>query len=218
MSDPWLNSSPSKKAISKSPKPPLRSQFQDLINAWCIRPRITEPDGTITTTDKLIIYVRFDAAHPVPTRIDDLMDQLNSVQLSTAELQTLERGDQQILLTIWRPVDARRSWGMLKVFFGADKIRDITNRGTRSIADWAEFQSHKCAIKMTVDRAALNFLLSGATLPLKPWIEHPQLGSPVYNIGTRCYEINVLDETALDARIADVQNLAARFDFTVIMA
>ena len=74
------------------------------------------------------------------------------------------------------------------------------------------------AIKITVDRAALNFLLSGATFPLKRWIEHEHLGSPTWSSITRSYEINVADETSLDARIADVQNLAARFDFTAVMA
>ena len=107
---------------------------------------------------------------------------------------------------------------MLKAFFGAGSIRDITNRGERSIADWASFQTHVPSIRMTVDRAALNFLLSGATLPFKPWIEHEQLGNPKWDVATRCYEINALDETSLDARITDVKNLAARFDFTVVEA
>ena len=73
MADSWFNSSPSKKAITKEKAPPLRHAYADVINAWSLRPRITEPDNSITITDKLLVYVRFDAEHPCPGNINDLI-------------------------------------------------------------------------------------------------------------------------------------------------
>ena len=220
MADSWLASSPSKDSgIVKKKSPPKRAAWQNLINAWALRPELEESDGTVTVLGRLHIFVRHDAAHPAPVHINDLVEQLQEIELAHAFYEPLYRNDvSQLKVTLFRAVDARRAWAMIKLFYGANNIKDITASGNLSPQHWAGFMSFVPTVTLTVDRAALNFRLSGDTLPLKPWIEHTQLGMPDYMPEGRYYEIQAGDETGLDARIADVSNLAERFAFQVVMA
>ena len=64
MSD-WLASSPSKQTGIAKREPPKRAAWLNLINAWCIRPSLTESNGDTCTCGSVLIpwFAKLFAVH-----------------------------------------------------------------------------------------------------------------------------------------------------------
>ena len=55
-----------------------------------------------------------------------LVEQLEEIELAKAFYEPLYRNDiSQLKVTLFRAIDARRAWAMIKLFYGANNIKDI---------------------------------------------------------------------------------------------
>ena len=211
--DSWLKGSP-KKEIAKAKKPPTRSATFPTVNAWCIRTQITEDNGDITVTGKLMIFVQYDPEHPAPAGLDALVDSLNS-NVSLLTTASYDPALKRLSVNVWRRQDANKAWSLMLLAHTVQPLKDIKTAGGRTEADWVAFQQHVPSLDVAVDDAALNINISGTTLPLKPWIESDELGNSLYDRDTRAYEIIAPDAATHTAYLENLTALATEFGFII---
>ena len=209
----WLKGSP-KKEIAKSKKPPTRTASFPAVNAWCIMTQITEDNGSITVTGKLMIFVQYDQEHQPPSGLQLLVAELNDKVslLTTASYDpTLKR----LSISVWRRQDANKAWSLALLAHTVQPLKDIKTAGGRTEADWKKFQRHAPSLDVSIDDAACTISISGNTLPLKPWIESDELGNSQYDRDTRAYEIYAPDSATHNAYLESLTALATEFGFMI---
>ena len=83
-------------------------------------------------------------------------------------------------------------------------------------SEWNAFQAHVPTLDVVIDEAALHMTIGGSTLPLKHWLEMPEVGSPEYDRSTRSYVVEAPDTKTFNTYIANLQALANEYGFVII--